>query len=295
MKRFLTLIVSVALATSLQAQLLINTDTQSTTIDFQSAIGYDGPGDAPGDNVFRVDGAINEFRALAENANARWTASWNNTESMSADAWSWRAGTLNTGNGAGNASLFGDLNGDGDFGDELNNVNGLSYTQLSDIGLGSAGDWAIDTGNSNSAAPFRDYELTLRVLNNSGTAIEGWAFSLDTWYADPDGNALGTIFWSTDNVNFTQLDTYNTTATSSPTDFVEADLMGNFSATIADQEYLYLRFHNDQVGGSGSGARIVIDNWTVEAQSGNPVPEPSTYAAIFGLAALAFVIYRRRR
>jgi hypothetical protein len=109
-------------------------------------------------------------------------------------------------------TLFGDFNNDSDFDDNLGTINAVSTIDLSTLGLGSPGDIAWDIGDN--GRPFRDYTLTLRVQNTSGSEINQWSFSLDTWYADDDSNnATASILWSTDNVNFTSIDSYTTTAT----------------------------------------------------------------------------------
>lgn len=41
--------------------------------------------------------------------------------------------------------------------------------------------------------------------------------------------------------------------------------------------------------------RMSFENLSLSATNGTPIPEPSTYAAIFGALALGFVAYRRRQ
>jgi hypothetical protein len=255
-------------ATAAQAQLVINSGNQSTTIDFQSNIGFDGnPDTSVGDNVYKF--STGNRRSLLEKGESAWDSSWNTGDwGMSADAWSWGTNNLDLGLGVGVRTLFGDFNADSDFDDNLDVINAVSTVDLGTLGLGSAGDIAWDIGDT--ARPFRDYTLTLRVQNTSGAAIDQWSFSLDTWYADDDAdNASVSILWSTDNANFTSIDSYTTTNTGGVATFIKSDLSGTISANVPDGDYLYLQFSND---GTASGARTIIDNWTVATASGGPEP-----------------------
>jgi hypothetical protein len=171
--------------------------------------------------------------------------------------------------GPGARTLYEDYNNDGDNEDWLGTINACTWTDTSTLSLASG--YALDIGNT--ATPWRSYELILRVLNSSGATIDQWSFSLDTWYADTDSNNVtASIAWSTDNVNFTELDSYTTSSTGGVDSLVESDLSGTINASIADGAYLYLKFANTRVGESGSGARTLIDNWTVTAVSGGPTP-----------------------
>lgn len=71
---------------------------------------------------------------------------------------------------------------------------------------------------------------------------------------------------------------------------------GNFSGmnyTVADSTSPVVNFDTLAIrlgGGSGQFSNINYESFTVTA-----IPEPSTYAALVGVAALGLVIYRRRR
>lgn len=54
-----------------------------------------------------------------------------------------------------------------------------------------------------------------------------------------------------------------------------------------------LAFQNWTGGAGGSAQELYLDNVTLTATSA--VPEPATYAALFGIGALGFVILRKRR
>lgn len=78
----------------------------------------------------------------------------------------------------------------------------------------------------------------------------------------------------------------------------------NLNIDVADDSYLFISISPDQsvipvvTGGLESGGFGVInaEYYTVFSYEGSTVvPEPSTYAAIFGALALSFAAYRRRK
>ncbi|MGC9452632.1 MAG: PEP-CTERM sorting domain-containing protein [Oceanipulchritudo sp.] len=281
---FLVTTLSVCLlASATHAQLVITSGSQSTTIDFDSDVGWAPPSDGVnGDNVFKYkDGfSTGNTRNLIENVGWGWGGS--DDQGPSADAWSWSASGLNLGMGSGVRTQFGDYNNNASLGDALGTIAGVS---LLDRG---GGDYAYGIGdNGGNYEPWRDFTLTLRVQNVSGATISSWNVSLDTWYADTDNSPTdATLSYSVDNVNFTAIDSYTTTNVG--TTLTESDLAGSISTAVADGNYLYIQFSNIRPSG-GSGAGVIIDNWTVAA-----VPEPSTMALYAGLLTLGLVLYRRR-
>ncbi len=273
-----------AFTTTSPAALVFTSASQSTTIDFQSNLGFTPPGgtDPVGDNVFKA--GTGNHRMLMENASGSWTGG--SDFGLSADAWSWSAGSLNLGTGTGARTLFGDFNNNSDLGDNLGGINAVAYSDRGTLGIGTAGDMAYVIGNNAASAPFRDYTMTLRVLNDSGSNISNWSMSLDTWYLDDASNPYNVaISYSTDNTSFTSIDGYTTSNTS--TALVADALGGSFTASVDDGEYLYLQLSTLRPNG-GSGARVVLDNWNVSA-----IPEPSTYALL--AAGLAVLMTARRR
>lgn len=147
--------------------------------------------------------------------------------------------------------------------------------------------------------------LTLRIQNTTGGTVTDWSFFADAWYASTGTTATLTFAYSTDNVNFTTFDTRTSTATTSAfngattrldtTQWSSQQKFGDsFSATVLDQEYLYISFttHNNGVGAGGfqAGAHWILDNLAITA-----IPEPSAFALLFGVGALGAVALRRRR
>ncbi|MGC9452633.1 MAG: hypothetical protein ACP5I4_14435 [Oceanipulchritudo sp.] len=247
-------------------QLLITSGSQSTTIDFDSDVGWTPPNDGiVGDNVFKYnDGyATGNTRNLIENVGWGWNGSTD--QGPSADAWSWSASGLDYGMGVGERTQYGDYNNDGDQEDALGTIAGVGFLDL------GGDNWAYAIGNNGgNYEPWRDFTLTLRVHNQSGTTVSDWNVSIDTWYADTDtNNTEVTLSYSTDNVNFTAIDSYTTTNVGLT--LTERDLAGTISASVANGDYLYIQVSNIRPSG-GSGAGVVIDNWTVAAASGGPEP-----------------------
>lgn len=268
----ITLLCSLIAVATTSAQLLITSGSQSTTINFQSNLGWDGPTSDPtaGDDVFKwKNGPMTDPQNYSRNAHERDSWGWggSNDYGPSAEAWSWRASGIDLGAGVGERTFFGDYNNNGSLGDGLNVIPGVDFEDMATLGIGDARDYAYAIGrNGGNNSPWRDFDLTLRVKNGSGATIDSWNVSLDTWYADPDsGNTNVTLAYSTDNVNFTPIDSYTTTNNGGvPT---QSNLSGTISAAIADGAYLYIQVSNLRPSG-GSGAGIVIDNWTVSAANG---------------------------
>ncbi|MDF3129474.1 PEP-CTERM sorting domain-containing protein [Kiritimatiellaeota bacterium B1221] len=281
-------------ASCLSASLLITSGTQSTTIDFQSDIGFDNNGSSPADttptdNVFKFKGGTGNYRHLLENQSSSWNAGWSNDYGMSADAWSWSQTNIDLGMGLGNRTQFSDYNNDMDSNDLQGTIAGVTFGDITSFGItGDSSDLAYGIGdNGGNWRPFASFDLTLRVQNTSGATIDNWSFALDTWYADDDSSHANiSILYSTDNITFTAIDSYTTSNNAGV--YTENDLAGTFSASIDSGDYLYLQFANDVVGGSGSGAGAVIDNWTVTA-----IPEPSSFA-LMGLSLGAVLLFRRQ-
>lgn len=75
-----------------------------------------------------------------------------------------------------------------------------------------------------------------------------------------------------------------------PNTFSSGDTVSAFSATLADNSYQSLGLT------AGEYAIYTWDSGSVKLQTiAEAVPEPSTYAAIFGALAFGAVIYRRKR
>ena len=95
-------------------------------------------------------------------------------------------------------------------------------------------------------------------------------------------------------------------------DFFGADLLAAWTVTYDSTDTVVLSFEvNDDLSGASlyfqgdDGSWSKLNSWldsdtinTITGESGNfalAIPEPSTYAAIFGVLAIAFAAYRRRK
>jgi uncharacterized protein len=95
--------------------------------------------------------------------------------------------------------------------------------------------------------------------------------------------------------SFTSLGTYSDPGVWGSTPF---SVSGSVLDALSNQASVWIRIVA-LVASTGSGSRdtFAIDNFTLSygAISGAPIPEPSTYAAIFGALALGGVMWHRRR
>jgi hypothetical protein len=141
--------------------------------------------------------------------------------------------------------------------------------------------------------------LTLRIQNNTGSALTSMSVGYDLWVRNDQARSNSFNFsYSATNATYTSAPSlaYTSTAASdgSFTQIFSAGSTGKMTIsglTIATGDYFYLRWSGADVGGSGSRDEFFLDNISVTASA---VPEPSTYAAIFGALALVGVIVRRR-
>lgn len=269
-----------------RGELVFASSTQSTTIDFQSNVGFDGnPDTSTGDNVFKFSSG--NARTQIERGASPWASNWNTAEwGFSTDAWSWWASNLDTGMGVGVPSQFGDFNNDGDLSDVGGGINAVSVQDRGTLGIGSSGDNAIRMGNANDGA-WRDYSLTLRVINNSGGTISQWSTAVDSWHTSANNDvSTMSLSWSLDNSSFTTIDSYVGTNTGGTLTAAADPLSGTFSANVADGQYLYLKLA--AIRSANSGSTIVFDNWNVTA-----IPEPGTLSVL--LSAGGLILLRRRR
>lgn len=198
-----------------------------------------------------------------------------------------------------NASSFGSIYYNGSNG-SFDGANGFSSVVSPFSGnLNSASNQTSD-GNpfndpgsysflSNSGQPFTnnlslaiDGDFAIVVEANvfgQGTGANGWQLT----FAALDTTDASSIDWevSTDGVNYNELGiTSNLTGTDSA-------FTVNAGNIYNGEDQLFFRGNFSNVD-----SRALIDNVGV---SGSIVPEPSTYAVIFGLCALTFAIYRRKK
>lgn len=136
-----------------------------------------------------------------------------------------------------------------------------------------------------------DKRLTLKVVNNTGVAVNQWQINVDTWFQDTGLNPatlnllVGTTFVA-DATGYTLLG--SRAGTNSSAGFSAMSVVGGvYSQTVAPGDALYVQLFYDQ---NGNGTAFVIDNLSVTA-----VPEPAMAAGLLALVSLLLVGLRRRR
>lgn len=151
----------------------------------------------------------------------------------------------------------------------------------------------LDGNNGFSSDPFG--------LFFQGT-IDGLSFSIDI-----DTSGYNSIFFGYDSFSddtavqtggewFTSFDSGSGTSLGL-LDFTSAYAADSYNIDVTGVDSLSLTFtfaslEADTFGAGVTGQRVHFDNFAI---GGTPVPEPSAYAAIAGIIALAFAVNRRRK
>ncbi|MBU2927593.1 beta strand repeat-containing protein [Winogradskyella psychrotolerans] len=152
-------------------------------------------------------------------------------------------------------------------------------------GVSSGGFYAFDTGSSNSSLGFQatgsDFTpgtITLRAQNQTGTTVTTADLAYLIYVYNDQGRSTTFDFsYSTDDLSYTDVAASN--LTSDATADGSLIWVSNSKATsitglsIADGEYLYLRWSTADNGGSGSRDEFALDDISL---SFNPIP-PVTY------------------
>lgn len=151
--------------------------------------------------------------------------------------------------------------------------NAGSYALLSNSGQGFTSDLSLGI-DGNIQVVFQ------ASVAGQWASATGW--TLD--FAAKDSTNTSSVSWeiSTDGTNFTSLGITSSLTTTDSGFQVTSGL-----ADGSDQVFFRGTFADIEVGST----RAIIDNVGISAV----VPEPSTYAAIFGVVALGFATCRRRR
>lgn len=168
-------------------------------------------------------------------------------------------------------------------------------------GVSTGGLYAFDI-NSNIALGFQPGDsdltpgtLTLRLVNNTGSTLDGFNLSYDVFVNNDQGRANSLNFaYSLDDTSYTGVpiaditstqtsDSNGFTNTASPSFTIS-------SISLANGEYFYFQWQLDDVSGAESRDEFALDNISFNAV----VPEPGTYALLSGCCALGFVMLRRR-
>lgn len=150
-----------------------------------------------------------------------------------------------------------------------------SHAQLANSGQGATQFLSLATTVNEAIVFSAD-------VSSLGQAGSGWQLN----FAALDSTDTSSITWevSTDGVN------YNSLGVTSSLTTTDAAFQVNAGATYDNEDQIFFRGTF-----SGVDTQALIDNVGISATGGlSVVPEPSTYAAIFGAIALAFAVSRRR-
>ena len=199
------------------------------------------------------------------------------------------------------ASALGTVFYDGQFGSTAFDLNAKEVEIGGDLGtLGGAGGIGAsgnlntlfaqgqDPTNANALGLTTNGSITFAIDMStfaSGPAGEGWSLDFAVVNASDSDNS-SSIAWeySTDGIAFTS--TALTTAITNNAAAQTVDLSGITALDGLSQIYIKADFTGIADG------RTTIDNFQVNATA---VPEPSSFAAIFGVLALGVAAVRRRR
>lgn len=153
-----------------------------------------------------------------------------------------------------------------------------------------------------TGSPANQY-FNIQVTNNTGLTITDVELSLD--FLQPTEGSRATEIrinwnpgtgWTTNGITngadfVAQRDTESNTVTLLDPFLTTSRVISySHSLGIADGDSVSFGFNIRNGGDAGNNAHVGFSNLSVTA-----VPEPGTYAALIGLAALGFVVYRRRK
>lgn len=139
-------------------------------------------------------------------------------------------------------------------------------------------EWAGLHLTNTSGSTIAGFEVDFRAVTADQNSAQEYTFE----YAVFTGTGTPTV-WNTlsdDAFNFGGA----TTTEGNP--IIRSAILPN--SVLADGESLFIRWNNNRAANNDGGMGFNEINLTV-------IPEPSTYAAIFGLVALGAMIWRRRR
>lgn len=199
-----------------------------------------------------------------------------------------------------NASSYGAVYFDGSFGSTDTHGAGGSNTVYSNNTSGLSNNSLITTRNANDGFSGNNallldgfsalYPGSVVFAVNAGTTFDSWSFSYAAGVGGSSSDSV-TLNWS---YSFTGGSDYVSLSVDSVSGSDEGNSYSGFAdSTVASDIYVKLDITGLNSANSFGDEYVLIDNFAVYGT--NAVPEPSTYAAIVGVIALAAAAYRRRK
>lgn len=215
-------------------------------------------------------------------------------------------------------SGFSAIPGAGQLNSNIWSANGFSDGNLAFGGEGISGDFARGTSTGGVStggvyafnigggdvvlgvqpigADFTPGDFRLALKNDTGAVITSLSVQYNIpVFNDQNRSSVLSFAHGLDNSTYTTVSSLNLTTQEAEDDPASwATVSRGTTVTglsIGDGASYYLQWYSDDVAGSGSRDQFGIDDVMVGA---NVIPEPSTYALIFGGLALGIVFIRRR-
>lgn len=145
-------------------------------------------------------------------------------------------------------------------------------------------------------ADFTPGSLTLRVLNDTGSAITDFDIAYEIWFRNNQTAANSMNFsYSTDGMNFTHVNSMDFATLGSGTPFggwESSTRASNVAVSLAAGQQLYLRWFGDQTG-TGAGDEYALDDISITLNA-SAIPEPGA-ASLVAIGIVGMVVRRRRR
>ena len=214
----------------------------------------------------------------------------------------WRVTGMSDGNGT-----FGGTHTSGDFARGSNNGGVTTGGVYAFTNVGSADNTIL--GVQPGGSDFSPGDITLKIQNTTGAAIQDLYISYKIWTYNDQGRANSLNFsYSTDDLSYTAISSLDFTtpevADGSPS-WVSTDRSTTISGiNLANNAYVYLKWTGNDVSGNGSRDEYGIDD--VEVRNGGPTAitlssltahaaAPWAGIALAGLFLGALVLVRRKR
>lgn len=143
----------------------------------------------------------------------------------------------------------------------------------------SGGVYAVDiSGNQGlmvqpTADDFTAGSFTMRMINNTGSDMSQLDISYVIYVLNDQGRANSfNLSYSTDDISYTAISDvdYISPEVSDLTPYSETKTTSITGFTIADGDYIYVRWTGDDVSGSGSRDEFALDDISVTPQTGTP-------------------------